>query len=143
MSETDGFIFDGYCGLYCGACPAFLATRRGETIDGKQCKGCKSTVLMGWCAQCPLKACAQEKGYDSCAECDSFPCAPMTAFIEDQEYPYHGLVPGDIETIRAIGIPAWLAEQAERWRCPACGTPFAWRMTTCPACGGAVRSWAD
>jgi hypothetical protein len=143
MSEASDFVLDGYCGGYCGACPDFLATQQEIAAEDRRCQGCKSAVVLDWCAQCHLKKCAQEKGYETCAECDSFPCVPMTTFIEDQGHPYHALVPANVATIRAKGIPAWLAEQAERWRCPACGTPFAWEMTVCPACGETVRSWAD
>lgn len=83
---------DAYCGLYCGACPVFISTT-AAIAAGKTdftnpegfCLGCKSAVVSGWCAQCTLKSCAKEKGFDTCAECAEYPCEPMKGFIEAAE----------------------------------------------------------
>lgn len=49
------------CGLYCGACGRY---RRGK------CPGCRENARAGWCM---VRACCQERGYASCAECGEFP----------------------------------------------------------------------
>jgi hypothetical protein len=46
-----------YCGLYCGACGAYL--------KGK-CPGCKENVKATWCQ---VRACNREYQYASCADC--------------------------------------------------------------------------
>jgi hypothetical protein len=40
------FIPDGYCGLYCGSCPDYLATRAGNAEEPAEsaCRGCKSDL---------------------------------------------------------------------------------------------------
>ena len=45
------------CGLYCGACGAFLKGR---------CKGCRGNTRAGWCK---VRSCCLERGYGSCAQC--------------------------------------------------------------------------
>ena len=49
-----------YCGLYCGACRAFL---------NEKCPGCHENTKAGWCK---LRACCIDKGYKTCAECAEF-----------------------------------------------------------------------
>jgi hypothetical protein len=49
-----------YCGLYCGACRAYLK---------ESCKGCHENTKATWCK---LRLCCIEKGYASCAECVEF-----------------------------------------------------------------------
>lgn len=148
----EAFRRDGYCGLYCGACPRFLASEndtleqlaaeKNTTPDLIRCHGCKSAVVSGWCAICNLKQCARSKGLEFCDDCDQYPCADLQGFINDLNYPYHSLVPQDLQTIRQKGLDAWLREQNVRWRCPACGTKYSWHTTTCPTCGGPTRNWA-
>jgi len=94
----NGFQREGYCGLYCGACPKFLASEN-DTQEDTRCQGCKSAVVAGWCQTCTLKACARNKGLAFCGECDLYPCADLQAFIDDVRYPYHSLVPLDLGSV--------------------------------------------
>jgi hypothetical protein len=48
------------CGLYCGACGAFL--------KGK-CEGCHETRKREWCK---VRACCLDKKYATCADCGTF-----------------------------------------------------------------------
>ena len=49
-----------YCGLYCGACGAFLKDK---------CKGCHENAKATWCQ---IRKCCMDKQYSSCAECKDF-----------------------------------------------------------------------
>ncbi|MFH1132535.1 MAG: DUF3795 domain-containing protein [Pseudomonadota bacterium] len=49
-----------YCGLYCGACGAYLKGR---------CQGCHENVKAKWCK---VRACCLENSYLTCAACDEF-----------------------------------------------------------------------
>jgi len=50
-----------YCGLYCGACGAYLKER---------CQGCfENTKAASWCK---IRVCCAEHNYKSCAECVEF-----------------------------------------------------------------------
>jgi len=54
-----------YCGLYCGACKAYL---------GGKCKGCRENQKTTWCK---VRSCCMEKMTKTCAECTEFP-DPLT-----------------------------------------------------------------
>ena len=145
------FHKDGYCGLYCGACPNLLATENG-TVDELAnirnkppeeivCYGCKSERVTPWCTICNIKQCAREKGYEFCGECPEMPCDILTNFIEDQNYPYHLGVMKNLKTIGEQGVAAWLEEQDSRWRCTQCNTKFAWQDEMCSSCGSPVANY--
>jgi hypothetical protein len=139
------FVKHGYCGLYCGACPTMLATENGEleafaqggslTPEELACYGCKSEKVAVFCRDCGLKRCAREKGFDFCHQCPDLPCWRVTEFMQEEEYPYHLGVLKNLDVIRQQGLDAWLSAQDNRWRCPACGTKFAWQDEVCRKCG--------
>lgn len=52
-----------YCGLYCGACGAYLKER---------CPGCHGNEKATWCK---VRRCCLERHFSSCAECTEFPNA--------------------------------------------------------------------
>ncbi len=49
-----------YCGLYCGACPKYLA---------EKCPGCHENNKAGWCK---VRECNIQNNYQSCADCKEF-----------------------------------------------------------------------
>jgi hypothetical protein len=145
------FTYDGYCGLYCGACPFLLATeqRTTEALDLNKemkseevvCYGCKSEQPAPHCAVCNIKQCARDKGYEFCFECSELPCEFMTGFIEDERYPYHLGVMKNLNFIRENGLEVWLKAQEPRWRCPECNTKFAWQDEYCANCQNTVPNY--
>lgn len=91
-----------YCGLICSDCPAFLATV--EDDDGKRkevaelwskefghplkaedinCDGClsRSPRVFGYCMNCEIRKCGQEKDVDNCAYCDDYVCEKLAGFL--------------------------------------------------------------
>lgn len=99
----------GFCGLDCERCPVFVATAndddalRRETAEawsrlyGDQlagalgrrvlqpaemsCRGCRSATLFVGCSACGIRACATERGVDSCARCEEYArCALIEGF---------------------------------------------------------------
>ena len=62
-----------YCGLYCGACKAYL---RGK------CPGCHEARRRGWCK---IRSCCVDQQYTSCADCTKFrnpnDCSLFNTFI--------------------------------------------------------------
>lgn len=134
------YVYDCYCGLYCGACTMMLDTKAGKT--DKPCYGCKSEAPAGHCATCAIKACARGKGFEFCIECAELPtCEKMNHFINDPEYPNGLCVMKNMQTIQQVGLPQWLADQELRWQCKNCGTPHSWWDETCPKCGQTVDSY--
>jgi len=127
------------CGLYCGVCAVYYATRdRNEkykeklvgvykgklpgaedlSTDDIQCEGCLSDKPFGFCKSCSIRDCAQGRGYSGCHECDDFPCQ----FIED--FP---MTVGKKVILRAIphwrkwGTEKWVLDEKDRYICPECG----------------------
>ncbi len=90
-----------YCGLDCGACPAFHAVERltveerqavadrwnveygGEhKVEDIDCLGCtREGHLAPYCAVCEIRLCGLEKAVATCAECADYGCAKLTGFL--------------------------------------------------------------
>lgn len=145
------------CGLYCGACSAYVAGKRGDTkrledlakrvaqywsqeveVKDLACEGCLSTeVIALYCRDCGLRACVFEKGLTHCAQCSVFPCQRITDFNNDG-IRHHSEVLDNVQRQRKIGIDAWVKEQEERWRCPECGCAVDWYARQCTGCDTAL-----
>ncbi len=93
----------GACGLECGACPAYVATREddaemiaaiaarwsqeyGHEILSEYvwCEGClaEGQRKCGHTRECGVRACAVERRVLSCAYCDDYGCETITEFFE-------------------------------------------------------------
>ncbi|MGA2489566.1 MAG: DUF3795 domain-containing protein [Anaerolineales bacterium] len=135
------FKLDGYCGLYCGACPVMLRTKAGKETN--PCHGCKSEqIAQRHCSTCGIKACARQKGYEFCYECPDLEiCEQMQKFTTDEKWPYHQGVLKNLESIQRDGLVKWLEIQEARWQCSNCGAPHSWWDETCAQCGQAVANY--
>jgi len=139
-----------YCGIYCGACGIFIATREGTLdklveqtkIPGQYqgCTGCRSDRNNLCCMNCSIKRCCLYKGIRSCSECDEFPCSVLEAFDRD-EYPHHSGVIESLQLLSGSGPEKWLDQQRKRWSCPHCQTAFHWYQDRCDSCGKEVRAY--
>jgi hypothetical protein len=90
-----------YCGIDCGACPAYVATQndddalRAETarkwtelykaerrVEDVNCDGCPgdSGRLFVYCGACEVRRCAREKQVATCAVCPEYSCARLDEF---------------------------------------------------------------
>jgi len=93
-----------YCGIDCGACPAYVATRndddalRAETarkwselygaerkVEDINCDGCSgdSGRLFLYCGACEVRKCAREKKVETCANCPEYSCEKLDKFLTD------------------------------------------------------------
>ncbi|MHB9025095.1 MAG: DUF3795 domain-containing protein [Armatimonadota bacterium] len=110
----------GYCGIDCTACDVFQATaadddnlRRkcaenpvwkdaaiqywgleGLDPDNIDCKGChaESGTIFISCARCPIRSCARNHGYLSCAECPDWQtCERLAGLLADDPQARHNL----------------------------------------------------
>ncbi len=125
------------CGLYCGVCGVYYATRdKNEefmkkligfyeskvptlklTVEDLQCKGCLSDTVSIFCRNCNIKSCNQEKGYSGCHQCDDFPCK----FIDDFPVPVgKKVISRVIPYWREHGTEKWIKDEEARYICPDC-----------------------
>jgi hypothetical protein len=135
---------DTYCGLYCGACAAYLANKRDELeeiakawsmpAEDLHCHGCKSETLAVFCRDCDLRNCAIRHQVESCGECPEYPCEQLLAFRHDQ-HPHHSVIVKNLDSLRLHGLEPWLEQQRDRWSCPTCRREFSWYEKSCRECG--------
>jgi hypothetical protein len=153
MKETTGLELLAVCGLYCGACYHYRASypdgehllqeaaRRGRPREGYTCRGCRSETLYihPGCAQCAIRACAEEKGILHCGECEALPCERLEAFRNDG-HRHHLPILEQLGDLARKDPGQWLGEQAGHWTC-GCGAQFSWYETVCAQCGAALDSF--
>jgi len=129
--------YSGYCGLYCENCAvkAKVQPASKNLYDEMKKAGyeefieyipegtgfwtfLKNMALEGTCRSCregsgnpgcTIRKCAEQKGVEMCAFCDSYPCEAFTIFFEG--YP---ILKEDNALLREKGMDAWLAMQDER-----------------------------
>lgn len=94
----------GICGLNCGQCGAFIATK--ENSDEKReavaekwrkeygkadlktedvnCLGCLSKIepTIYHCKECNIRKCGFEKEVENCSKCIEYPCETISKFLQ-------------------------------------------------------------
>jgi len=140
------------CGLYCGACPAYLATQENNEqrlasgfgagpsskprpLASMQCDGCLGGGrVLAHIPKCAIKECAATKTKTQrCSECAEFPCSRITDFNNDG-ITHHSEVLDNLRQLRTMGIKDWAKHEETRWRCSTCQTMLSWYDAECPKC---------
>jgi hypothetical protein len=153
------------CGLYCGACGVYIATRdnnqKFKTVMGNlygtkpeetECLGCMQAdppkCIYGYCRECGIRNCVRSKGFYSCHQCTDWPCGQIKNF---------GLATGRRVMLQTIplwrtkvaelgdeeGSVAWARAVCEKYHCPACGKPLFRGAQRCRSCGKDVSAELD
>jgi hypothetical protein len=98
-----------YCGLYCGACGAYLK---------EKCGGCHENAKATWCK---IRACCIQNSYATCADCKEFgnpnDCRKFNSLVSK----LFGLIFGSdraacIAQVRAIGLEDHAGDMAANRR---------------------------
>ncbi|UCG58287.1 MAG: DUF3795 domain-containing protein [Phycisphaerales bacterium] len=104
MSEKeDGFVL-AYCGLVCSDCGMYKKGR---------CQGCHSDGPMF--KNCPVKKCAVEREYTTCADCGDFADLKACKKLHNWISRFFGLIfrtnrIGNLNRIRDVGVDTFKAE---------------------------------
>lgn len=110
------------CGIFCGACAIYQATRsESEKFKGiiaalwgikpqdVNCYGCMQPdppkALFGFCKNCAVRNCATSSGFYSCHQCKKWPCNEMTHGEFSQAVP--AAVRPSILRVWKRAIPQW------------------------------------
>ena len=153
------------CGLYCGLCGVYIATRDnndkfkkvmgnlyGTPPEETGCLGCRQAdppkKLYGYCKLCTIRDCVREKGYYSCHQCDDWPCEMITNFglatgrrVMERTIPVwreKAALLGDEE-----GSVEWARSECERYHCSSCGSPLFRGAQRCRVCKQTVADELD
>ena len=90
-----------FCGLDCAQCEAYQSTQANDlawqerlvekwrvefkapemSLKDVSCDGCRGPRLGGYCASCPVRACATSRGMQTCADCPDYACAELEKFF--------------------------------------------------------------
>ena len=131
------------CGLYCGLCGIYIATRENNKkfreIMGKlygtepeetECYGCMQAdppkKLYGYCKDCKIRDCIKSKGYYSCHQCDEWPCDLIKNFpITTGARVMKRTIPIWREKVAELGDEEgsieWARMECGRYHCSSCG----------------------
>jgi len=125
------------CGMNCAVCGAYLSRAhdiRSRGIRQPYCTGCRPRDK-----QCALlkKRCPQigEGTIRFCSACPDYPCRRLEGLDRRYRERYHMSMIANLETIREIGVDAFLDREAEKWRCPSCGGTICCHNGICYDCG--------
>ena len=153
------------CGLYCGVCGVYLATRNvdpkfkallgrlyGSAPEETECLGCMQPdppqSLYGYCRACPIRDCVRGRGQYSCHQCAEWPCALIADFpLATGRRVMSRAIPlwRDQVACRGVGAgdAAWARAECERYHCPDCGEPLFRGAQRCRACHAPVADALD
>ena len=113
LNEKNGRNLAAPCGLYCGVCVDFL---KHESCHGCSCI-CGSCASLEHRENCDIhRCCVEEKGFDTCKECDELPCSKLIQFCYSPIWLHHMPAIENLKRQKAIGTKKWLSEQQEIWR---------------------------
>ena len=122
-------ILDGFNMADVG--PLAMGIERERVVDflnilqnwsqGSKCPGCSPG---GGIPSCPVRACTQQRGFLTCAECDRMPCNRLeeepspeaAAFLRLVTKRYSNWNIGNLERIREVGYRRFVDEMQEKVR---------------------------
>ena len=120
------------CGMNCGVCYAYLRKDR-------KCPGChgEDTDKSASCIKCIIKNCEMIKISQSgfCYECVKYPCRRLKDLDKRYRTKYAMSMIENLESIRGIGLSAFLENEKERWHCLKCGGVICVHRGYCYYCG--------
>jgi hypothetical protein len=120
----------GICGVFCGACPAYL----------KKCLGCRSEVHNSiqkrkskW--SCKKRICASEQGFAHCGECPRLPCSIRKPLDNRYLEKYSINLIENCQKIFEMGSIKWIISQEMKYTCKKCGKSLSPYLTEVHSCG--------
>ncbi len=119
------------CGMNCNICMAYLRTKN-------KCNGCRAdnTWNPKTRVSCKIKNCPVlvSENYEFCFQCSQYPCALIKNMDKRYKTRYKISMIENLDTIKNIGINAFLHYECEKWTCPNCGGRINVHKRMCSQC---------
>ena len=153
------------CGLYCGSCGVYIATRDGNEKfkaimanlygtkpEETECYGCMQTdppkKQYAKCGVCAIRNCIKTKGFYSCHQCEEWPCHLIDNFhFATGVRVMKRTIPVWREKVSEHGDEKgsveWARSECRRYHCPSCGSPLFRGAQRCRACKRPVADELD
>jgi len=153
------------CGLYCGTCGVYIATRDnndkfkqvlgnlyGTKPEDTECYGCMQPdpprKLYSYCSFCHIRKCVQSKGYYSCHQCSDWPCDLINNFLlETGKQVMKRTIPIWREKVAEFGDEKgsieWARSECLRYHCSSCGKPLFRGAQKCRYCKKSLSDELD
>jgi len=97
------------CGLDCGLCPVYY------TKGPSKCPGCCGPDFHNKHPSCSIITCCVKKHqYETCAECDEFPCSKIDKWDKFDSFISHRVSLRNLRSIKEIGITQFFNHQQKR-----------------------------
>ena len=120
------------CGMNCGICLAYLRKERS-------CPGCHGDDSSKSASRikCVIRNCEAVKTSESgfCFECAKYPCRRLRQLDKRYRTKYAMSMIENLESIKKIGLIAFVEKEKERWRCLKCGGTICVHRGYCYDCG--------
>ena len=124
------------CGMNCGLCTRYLAMRndvQSKGVDISYCTGCRPRDRK--CAfvqkDCEL---LRKRQIKFCYECPDFPCGKLKKLDDGYRKRYHMSMIDNQQYIRDYGMEKFLEKEAQKWKCPDCGSVICCHNGLCYNC---------
>jgi hypothetical protein len=108
------------CGLDCSGCGIRLRTEeemaywktKNVDLNKIKCNGCRSERNENhWSPDCQiLDCCVYKRGYEFCAECDSFPCSIFSDWEAGLEH--HKRAIERLSEMKKTGVEKWFSKKS-------------------------------
>jgi hypothetical protein len=81
-----------------------------------------------------------ENSVEHCIDCLKYPCDQIVGSKKANFLlPHLKSNHTNMERINEVGVAKWVSGQAEKWKCPGCGTSFSWYTRRCLNCGANLK----
>ncbi len=118
------------CGMNCGVCIACLR----KTSKCPDCNG-EDTHKLPTRKNCIIKNCEKKGKSGFSFECREYPCKRLKQLDKRYRTNYAMSMIENLESIKEIGLRAFIEKENERWRCIKCGGVIYVHRGYCLSCG--------
>jgi hypothetical protein len=105
------------CGLWCGACRAYLLQKKDLFEEKGYKRGCNGCWVQNKnCAFLRKKCPYLGKTLDFCFECHLMPCEPLEKLNDGYKKRYHVNLVENLRRMKEIGLDKWISEQEKLYQ---------------------------